>query len=327
MSVATVFAPGKLFVIGEYAVLSGARALVAALDAGIIVRAERATRWNLRALDLGVDAALEDAAEDSRAVLLARAIHAGRGEHRIETPLAITVEGARPASRRKYGLGGSAASVVAILGSLASLAGEDLGSKATRERLFATAFRVHREHQRGRGSGADVAASVYGGWLDYSLAEGGPHIVPTAMPEGIRLAAVWSGVASDTARAIDAFEPRGAARLRAVLDRFWSALAGGRTEAIGDAIAAYGAVLEEIGRGAEGARRISELVAAARAAGFAAKGSGAVGGDSAIAIGFAAANVGALHARWRTIGGEPLDVALDECGVRVVDARNGGSDA
>jgi phosphomevalonate kinase len=119
VSVATVFAPGKLFVIGEYAVLSGARALVAALDAGIIVRAERATRWNLRALDLGVDAALENAAEDSRAVLLARAIYAGRGEHRIETPLAITVEGARPASRRKYGLGGSAASVVAILASLA----------------------------------------------------------------------------------------------------------------------------------------------------------------------------------------------------------------
>jgi hypothetical protein len=37
--------------------------------------------------------------------------------------------------------------------------------------------------------------------------------------------------------------------------------------------------------------------------------------------------VGALLARWRAIGGEPLDVALDEHGVRVVDARNGGSDA
>jgi phosphomevalonate kinase len=327
VSIATVFAPGKLFVIGEYAVLSGARALVAALDAGIIVRAERARRWNLKALDLGIDGALDDAAADSRAVLLARAIYAGRAEHGIDTPLSITVEGARPASRRKYGLGGSAASVVAVLGALASLVGEDLGSRATRDHLFATAFRVHREHQRGRGSGADVAASVYGGWLDYSLGEGGSHIVPAAMPDEVRLAAVWSGVASDTVRAIDAFEAVRAARFRAVLDRFWDGLSSGRMEAIGEAITAYEAVLEEIGGDAEGARRIRDLVAAARAAGFAAKGSGAVGGDSAIAIGFGAADVGALHARWRAMGGEPLDVALDGRGVRALDGRNGGSDA
>jgi phosphomevalonate kinase len=327
LSIATVFAPGKMFVTGEYAVLSGARALVAALDAGIIARAERATRWNLQALDLGVDGPLEDAAADSRAALLARAIDAGRGEHRIDTPLAITVEGAHPASKRKYGLGGSAASVVAVLGTFAAFAGEDLGSNTTRDRLFATAFRVHREHQRGRGSGADVAASVYGGWLDYSLAEGGSRIVPAAMPDGVCLAAVWSGVASDTVRAIDAFEAPRAARLRAVLERFWSGLLSGQVEAIGEAITAYGAVLEEIGGDGEGARRIRDLVAAARAAGFAAKGSGAVGGDSAIAIGFGAADVGALHARWRAMGGEPLDVALDQCGVRALDGRNGGSDA
>ena len=327
MSAATVFAPGKLFVIGEYAVLSGARALVAALDAGIVVRAESAPRWELKATDLGVHAALEDAAADSRAALLARAIDAGRREHGIDTPLAITVEAARPASRRKYGLGGSAASVVAILGALASLADEDLQSVAMLDRLFATGFRVHRDHQRGRGSGADVAASVYGGWLDYSLGEGGPRIAPVAMPEGVRLAAVWSGVASDTVRAIDAFEAPRAARLRAVLDRFWGALSSGRSEAIAEAITAYGAVLEEIGGGGEGARRIGELVAAARASGFAAKGSGAVGGDCAIAIGFEEANVGVLHGRWRAIGGEPLDVALDAGGVCALERGNGGSDA
>jgi len=317
VSATTVFAPGKLFVTGEYAVLHGARALVVALDAGILVRAEPAPRWSVAATDLGLAGPLDEIAADPRAALLAKTIEEGRRELRVDGPLAITLEGACPASRRKYGLGGSAASVVATLGALADVAGHDLDARTTRARLFPLAFRIHREHQRGRGSGADVAASVYGGWLDYALAEGGPRISPVRLPEDACFAAVWSGVASDTPRAIDAFEaPASLARLRAILERFWTAVTAGDRAAIVESVTEYGIALESIAGAGAGARRIAELVAAARACGFAAKGSGAVGGDCAIALGFAARGLATLADAWRALGAEPLAVAIDSKGVR-----------
>jgi mevalonate kinase len=321
MSPVEVFAPGKLFVIGEYAVLHGARALVVALDAGIVARVERAPRWSLAAADLGVEGALEEVGRDPRAALLASAVEAGRRELALREPLAVAVRGSKPESRAKYGLGGSAASVVAILGALAAVAGADLAARPTRDRLFATALRVHREHQRGRGSGADVAASVHGGWLDYALAEGGPRIASAALPDGLRLAAAWSGVASDTPRAIDAFEAARLARLRGILDRFWAVAAAADRAALLEAVDAYGATLEAMGGDGPGAKRIAALVAAARAAGLAAKGSGAVGGDCAIALGFAPQELARLGESWRAIGARPLDVAVDALGVRVVGAR------
>ena len=58
MTTFEVRAPGKLFVIGEYAVLHGSRALVAAIDAGISCRIESASTWCLSAPDLGVDGTL-----------------------------------------------------------------------------------------------------------------------------------------------------------------------------------------------------------------------------------------------------------------------------
>src|SRR5207244_2960241 len=129
------------------------------------------------------------------------------------------------------------------------------------DRLFRAALRIHRDHQRGRGSGADVAASVYGGWLEYALAEGGPRISQSVLPDDVRFAAVWSGVASDTARAIDAFEsPASLVRLRAVLDRFWAALAAADRTAILEAVVAYGDELQAIAGSGPGARRIDELV-------------------------------------------------------------------
>ena len=322
MNPVEVFAPGKLFVIGEYAVLHGARALLAAVDAGIACRLEESEDWRVSGPDLAFDDTLEAAAEDPRIALLAAAVGAGRSEFAIDRPFRLVIRGARAESRAKRGLGGSAASVVAILGALAAAAGRDVESADVRRRLFDLAFAVHRRHQRGRGSGADVAAAVYGGWLDYALAEGGSRIVAAALPADTRLAAVWSGVASDTARAIDAFDPPAMLpRMRAILDRFWSALARTDRPALLEALAAYGAVLEEMSGSGEGALRIVELAGVARARGFAAKGSGAVGGDCAIALGFDGAPVAALESDWRGRGAQPLAVAIDGRGVRREDSH------
>jgi mevalonate kinase len=211
--------------------------------------------------------------------------------------------------------------VVALIAAIAASAGCDLETSANRRRIFDAAIAVHREHQRGRGSGADVAASVYGGWVDYTLGEGGARIARATMPDDAALCAVWSGVRSDTPRAIDAFEAARLGRLRAGLDEFWSAVDRGDRAAIASEIDGYGAALEEMSGGGEGARRISALVASARALGWAAKGSGAVGGDCAIAVGFGTRDPERLAARWRNEGAEPLAVSMDMRGVRREDVH------
>jgi len=316
VSVISVFAPGKLFVMGEYAVLHGARALVAAMDAGIVCRAEPARRWRVVAPDVGVDFTLEDPPRDGAGALLASAAAAARDEFSPPSPLAFDLRANRAVSRTKHGLGGSAAAVVAVLGAVALSSGVDLHAKPTRARLFTAGLSVHRAHQRGRGSGADVAASVYGGWIDYALAEGGPRIAPAALPPGFRLAAVWSGVSSDTARAIEAFEaPVAVATLRTIGERFWNAVERGDRAAILRDVDAYGDALAGLAAG-DGAGRIAELVSIARRRGFAAKGSGAVGGDCAIALGFDPVDFTALETEWRKANAEPLAVSLDRRGVR-----------
>lgn len=317
MTTLEVGAPGKLFVIGEYAVLHGGRALVAAIDAGISCRVEAASTWCVVAPDLGVDGTLAELSEEPRSALLGSAVSAACDEFRLERPLRFTVRGTRPASRRKVGLGGSAASVVAILAAAAAAVGEDLEANETRDRLFRCGLSVHRRHQRGRGSGADVAASVYGGWIDYAAAEGGPRVAAASLPAGIRLAAAWSGVASDTARALEAFDAVGVLpRLRTILGRFWAAVDAQDRAGILSEIDAYGAALEELAGRSPGAERIAELVRVARACGLAAKGSGAVGGDSAVAITFDPARVPAVEKEWRALEAEPLAVSIDTRGVR-----------
>jgi phosphomevalonate kinase len=318
MSPIEVHAPGKLFVIGEYAVLHGDRALVVALDAGIVARVEPSRRWHLVAGDLGFEAALEDVPGGCGAALLAAAVAAGREEFRIATPLAVLVCGSTAAARHKHGLGGSAASVVAILAALAAARGVDIEDEAPRSKLFSLALSVHRAHQLGRGSGADVAASVYGGWIDYATGEGTPRLSHAELPGDVRLAAVWSGVASDTARAIAAFDPRAhLTALREVLARFWTAVGAAERHAMLREIDAYGRELESFGSGG-GAERIARLSAAARSLGWAAKGSGAVGGDCALAVGFGDCDPAALERRWRAAGAQPLEVSVDVRGVRPV---------
>ncbi len=313
-----VHAPGKLFVIGEYAVLYGERALVVALEAGIVARVEPSRRWRLVAGDLGFEAPLEDVPAGSAAGLLAAAVAAASEECRIAAPRTVLVCGSTAAARHKHGLVGSAASVEAILAALAAARGADVEDEGTRSKLFSLALSVHRARQLGRGSGADVAASVYGGWIDYATGAATARLSRAELPGDVRLAAVWSGVASDTADAIAAFDPRAhLAALRDVLGRFWTAVGAADRGAMLCEIDAYGRELESFGSGG-GAERIAGLSRAARSLGWAAKGSGAVGGDCAIAVGFGDCDSPALERVWRADGAQPLEVSVDVRGVRPV---------
>lgn len=176
-------APGKLFLLGEYGVLHGGAALVTAVDRYVEV-AVRPDRGGYETLGAALDTLLPQRVLDvaDRADLL----------ERLTVDVSALFEG-----NQKLGFGSSAASCVAIL----RAARPDLEPGA----VFALADHVHRMHQHGRGSGADVAAATFGGLLAYRLAaEWAEHpwigqpprytiADSLAFPWNLRIEAFWLG--------------------------------------------------------------------------------------------------------------------------------------
>ncbi|MFK2874251.1 mevalonate kinase family protein [Dyella lipolytica] len=218
----TASAPGKLVLLGEYAVLEGAPALVLAVNRRAHVRiTSRADGvCNVYAPDLditdarmsiGADGALQwqcDEATSARLTLVSHVwqglVREGLSPHAAEGfSLHLDTSGffhTDGAARAKLGLGSSAALTVALASALATYAGH---GDATADRLqwLRRLFHMHGGWQGGRGSGVDVAASVAGGLISYQLT--GPERVPTFTPltwpiPGVHGLFVWSGHAVST---------------------------------------------------------------------------------------------------------------------------------
>ena len=218
----SVYAPGKLVLIGEYAVLHGWPALVAAIDRRIEVEiAPRNDRSSLTMPHLGLSALpiqglhadlnaaqkrlMPEETNQVRLVLemidgFQQMINFGRT---APPPMDLTVD-ARPlfsAQGTKLGLGSSAALTVALI---AGLYAHARGLRPDRAILLRHALAVHRRLQGGAGSGIDVAASVYGGFQIFQRslkgADGPPRIRPVAWPNSLFLRAVWKGQPASTAQ-------------------------------------------------------------------------------------------------------------------------------
>jgi phosphomevalonate kinase len=249
MSRWTASAPGKVVLIGEYAVLEGAPALVMAVDRRCRVEMVSCGRRQCRvetpqlglpAQGFEIDEAgglrwrneLPEIFRPTAAVIEAAIVDvAGRGGRpepfrmTIDTGELFHVEGRR---RVKLGLGSSAASAVAIDAVLhhAFLPGEwSEPAERTVERLLAPG-----RGETGAGSGIDLAASLAGGLLIYRLGPGGVEVEPARLPEAVHLGFAWTGEPASTAelladwrRAARAF-PEPHAELQ---DAMWSAAAAG----------------------------------------------------------------------------------------------------
>lgn len=199
-------APGKLFLFGEYGVLARGLAIVAAVERGAYASYFGAQNQYQMITQGGQALAFGEGDEAlPRAVLKA----AGLGDERLKTLSTDVQEMFQGAS--KLGLGSSAASTAALVVLLSELE----GIERTTDARFAWAFEAHRDLQGGRGSGADVAASMYGGLISYRLeAPQAPfpalnvedanadahaasqryaHIKPLRWPKGLRVEAVWLG--------------------------------------------------------------------------------------------------------------------------------------
>lgn len=196
-------APGKLFLLGEYAVLEGAPALLTAIDRRATVSAAVAAGWRLTVRQFGIDE-LElgsggslppglDAVNTTRLALfdaVRRTVerHAdGPGE-----PLDLVIDSsAFHQDGHKLGLGSSAAVAVALTAALAAARNVTLTSGA----LFSLADAAHRRAQGGNGSGGDVAASVHGGRIRFVRDE---HPRQVGWPDDLALVGVVTGTGSST---------------------------------------------------------------------------------------------------------------------------------
>lgn len=199
-------AAGKLFILGEYAVLHGAPALVAAVNVRARIRATPARAWRLDAPQLGIhgyrlagDGGLPGDCRPARRQALAvfdAARHLAAREG-VLPPLDIVIDTAAFfGAGGKLGLGASAAVAAALIGLFNAINHHS----HTRKQLGRQAIAAHRLAQNGEGSGADVAAALLGGLVGYRLDQPRRH----AWPAGLHARAVVTGNGADTRKLVAA---------------------------------------------------------------------------------------------------------------------------
>jgi phosphomevalonate kinase len=292
-----VRAPGKAILCGEYAVLHGAPAVAAAVGREVVAR----------------ESAYAPAAPP---FVAAARVHALRAGGAALGPIAID-SSALYDGERKLGVGSSAAVTTAVVGLSFARAHKPLNDPAA---IFAIADQAHAEAQGKRGSGVDVACSVWGGTIRFvkrrgyggepsgarrgSSGEAVPsrmpatvEVTPADLPDGITLTFLWAGRSASTAELlgrVKALAEAAPARHDACIGRlishahaFATAVAGNDAPALLQAADAYHEAMAALGEAA-GVDIVTEphqrFAALARRHGGAAKPSGAGGGDLGVAF-------------------------------------------
>ena len=312
-------APGKLFLTGEWAVLRGAPALVAAVDRHAVVTIEPGGDGLMveslaeRRRDR-LDAAGDEPVPGGDAGAVLAALRQRGAPFR---PLRVVVDSrAFLIGERKLGLGRSAATLVAAA---AALAPTDRADQIRVRALEANAL-----FQAGQGSGADVAAAAHGGVIEARRRGDQLRVERRTLPAGLHLVAGWTGTSAHTPPLLARFAAAGTPPALAELSA--AAVAAAEAAERGDAAA----LLEAVVRSAELLVRLggetdlplvtpelAALVRAANRAGAAAKPSGAGGGDCGIALATSAAQAAAVRAAWQEAGILPLSITIAEHGVAV----------
>ena len=320
----TASAPGKLVLLGEYAVLEGAPAISMAVNRRAIASITPKPGPACEALApdilpervafrIGADGRPDWQAAASAVAKLPlvdqvlRGLAAGRigpapasgFELALDTREFFDSPGvAEDSGKRKLGLGSSAALTVALATALVAQAGHDAAT-TDRHHWLRDLLALHREFQGGQGSGVDVATSLIGGVISYQLADGGqtPVAHEVQWPSSVERLYVWSGRSASTPKLLgvlrawrEGHEVEYRARmneLRAIAEAAVASLAQGDGAALVAAAAAYADALRALGT-ASGVTIYSEehrrIGALAAEAGLVYKPCGAGGGDVGVVL-------------------------------------------
>lgn len=314
-------APGKLLLLGEYAVLDGAPAVVIAVDRFARVTTTPAGDgvWRIAAANLAHPPARweANAARDGPFGLTLRLLDALAARGALPAPRHCRIDSAAfYAGGTKLGLGSSAAVSVALWRALGE-PGVALGDRAA---AFELLHGAHAAHQGGRGSGVDIAAALAGGVTAFQRGASGVSMRTLHLPPDLHWLAVDTGAAASTPAALaalDAWRARrpadARARLAALSERAVAgivALRARRAAAFCGAAADYARELAALGRAA-GIDIVSDrhrvLARRAAAHGVVYKPSGAGGGDLGVALATDPAALAAFGAAAAASGeGKPL---------------------
>jgi phosphomevalonate kinase len=177
----SVKVPGKLMIAGEYAVLEpNQKAVVAAVNRYVTAYIKPARQNKLSLPQLGLeditwkisDEEVQFSVSDSRLSFIQNSISVVnqflQEKSVILRPFQLQIKSELddPLSGQKYGLGSSAAVVVAVTSAILRLHRDEKETLELDE-IFKLSAIAHLKTQ-GSGSGADIAACVYGSWLEYS---------------------------------------------------------------------------------------------------------------------------------------------------------------
>ncbi len=323
-----VRAPGKAVVLGEYAVLHGAPALVLAVDR--YCRAEISaqpgdsahvdTRFpEHRHIDVRLGAETGVALVD----LVRRALGGERCAWRASLDSAdFFIAG------RKLGLGSSAAALTAFAAAWAAFAGLPAPT-------LAQAIALHRRFQNGAGSGLDVAASFSGGAIEFRLdTSGSPHVGSVQLPNSVGFAGIFAGRSASTSGLLGRYhewraaKPQEAANRQMTMDglaeRGCKAAGLGESEEFLHAVERYGRELEALGD-AIGVEIVTaehrQLTAMARRYGVVYKVSGAGGGDLGLGLAADAEALSAFRCAAEAEGFAAIDLGVDQHGLVIEERR------
>ncbi len=311
-------APGKLVVSGEYAVLAGAPALVAAVDRRVscVVTPRDDGDWQFDS-DLAPTVALAKAdvfraAPDTLPGIVRQTIAEADAPPHLHVAVdssACFLDGA------KLGVGSSAALVAAMAGAFRALAGTALH--------LSDLYRIHADFQGGSGSGLDVAAAVTGGVIRFE----DRRVLPARLPR-LHTTVVFAGASTRTSELVARFDAWRATGAQPALERLIDAAVDvadctADAEAFLEALAVYAEALERLDRAASigifgPAHRSGQGIA--ERVGVVYKPCGAGGGDAGIGVA-RDASVAAAFARQAAQAG--LTVVPMAFGGRGVDVRVG----